>query len=100
MINLLPDLRRRISRRELQDLIDNLRGEAEKAEGKNFDPEKFNSSYRRVERLSFYLSSQQCDVINELRRRVENRPLEAYEINVVRGDVQPYPDMNDSYFLD
>lgn len=100
MINLLPDLRRRISRRELQDLIDNLRGEAEKAEVKNFDPEKFNSFYRQLERLTFYLSAEQCDVINDLYRGVENRPRDAYEIRIVRRDLQPHPDMNDGYFLD
>jgi len=100
MINVLPDLRRRILRRELEDLIDNLRGEAEKAEVAGFDPEKFNGFYRRLERVAFYLSREQCDVINDLYRRVENRPRDAREIRIVRSDLQPHPDMNDSYFLD
>ena len=100
MINVLPDLRRRISRRELEDLIDNLRGAAEKAEATGFDPEKFNSFYWRLERVAFYLSREQCDLINDLCRRVENRPRDAHEIRIVRSDLQPHPDMNDSYFLD
>jgi len=55
MINVLPDLRRQISRRELHDLIDQLRSEAEKAEAKNFNPEKFNHFYKRLKDLKFYL---------------------------------------------
>jgi len=100
MINVLPDLRKRISRRELHDLIDQLRGEAEKAEAKNFNPEKFNHFYERLEDLKFYLSSEHCDAINELRRRVDDRPQDVYAVRIIRSDLQPDPDMNDSYFLD
>jgi hypothetical protein len=100
MINVLPDLRRRISRRELHDLIDQLRGEAEKAEAKNFNPEKFNHFYQRLEDLKFYLSSEQCDAINELRQRVDDRPQDVYAIRIIRSDLQSDPHLNDSYFLD
>lgn len=41
MVNVLPDLRRRISRQELEDLIANLRDEAEKVKEKEFNIEKF-----------------------------------------------------------
>ncbi len=100
MINVLPDLRRRILRQELHDLIDQLRGEAGKAEAKNFNPEKFNHFYHRLEDLEFYLSSEHCDMINELRRRVDNRPQDVYGIRIIRSDLHPDPHMNDSYFLD
>ena len=100
MINVLPDLRRRISRRELQDLIVNLRGEAEKVGEKDFNIEKFNNFYERLKSLNFYLSSEQCDAINELRRSVDDRPQDVYAVRIIRSDLQPDPDMNDSYFLD
>lgn len=100
MINVLPDLRMRISRQKLEDLIAQLRGEAEKAEGKGFSLEKFNNFYQRLKSLSFYLSNEQCDMINKLRRRVDDRPMDTYQIRVIYPDLQPHPDMNDSYFLD
>jgi hypothetical protein len=100
MINILPNLRRRISRQKLEDLIDQLRGEAEKTEGQSFSLEKFYTCYRRLETLSFYLSSEQCNVINELRQRVEEWRFNAYQMRVINSDFQPHPDMNASYFLD
>ncbi|HLW01618.1 MAG TPA: diadenylate cyclase [Ktedonobacterales bacterium] len=100
MINVLPDLRMRIPRRKIQDLIDNLRGEAEKLGGKNFSFEKFYDYYGHVQSLSFYLSSEQCDVINELCGRVEDWRMNTDQMRVSHPELQPHPDMNDGYFLD
>ncbi|GHO73943.1 hypothetical protein KSD_17140 [Ktedonobacter sp. SOSP1-85] len=100
MINVLPDLPRRISRQELQDLIANLQDEAKKVGENGFNLEKFNKFYDRLKNLSFYLSSTQCDVINELRRRVDDWLGNTNNMRIIYQELQPYPGMNDSYFLD
>lgn len=100
MVNVLPDLPRRISRRELQNLISNLHDEAKKAGDESFNIEKFNKYYDHLKSLSFYLSHEQCNVINELRQNVDDRLWDANNLRVIYEKLQPHPEMNDSYFLD
>jgi len=59
-----------------------------------------NNFYERLRSLNFYLSSEQCNVINELRWKVDDRPWALYEARGVYDQVQPDPEMSDSYFLD
>jgi hypothetical protein len=100
MINLLPDLRDRVSRKRIESLIDTISVEADKVLAGESDIVRFNEPYRQLEQLRFYLSGEQCEQINGIRKRVEGRKLDGYEIGIIRGDVAPNPDMNDSYFLD
>ena len=100
MVNILPELPRRISRRGLQNLISNLHDEAKKAGDESFNIEKFNKYYDRLKSLSFYLSNEQCNVINELRQNVDDRLWDANSLRVIYEKLQPHPEMNDSYFLD
>ncbi|WP_020103943.1 hypothetical protein [Mycobacterium sp. 360MFTsu5.1] len=97
MINLLPDLRKRISRSEIELLLDELR---KAAAIEPVHPEKFYNAYRQIEARKFYLSQAQCDEINRMRndhweRRAQNGGLRAYE-----SPLKPDPKMNDGYFLD
>jgi len=100
MINLLPDLRDRVSRKRIDTLIDTIAVEADRVLSGESDIVRFNEPYRQLEQLRFYLSGEQCEQINGIRKRVEGRKLDGYEIGITRGDVAPNPDMNDSYFLD
>lgn len=100
MINLLPPLRPRISRAVLTELIETLRVEAAKALAGEFDPERFNKAYGRLEEMRFYLSPTQCDEINTLRKQTEQREVDAYEIRIIREDLVANAELDDTYFVD
>ena len=97
MINLLPDLRGRISRKVLDDELANLRAAAGNAK---FDPERFYLAYDRLERLRFYLSSDQCAEVNRLREQMEERRWSELSMRLEMPDLRADAEMNSSYFLD
>lgn len=99
MINVLPDLRPRISRAKVAAALSDLR------EAASIDPphgERFHKALRRVEAVGFYLSVDECDEVNRLHA-------EHWERRKAGGDMiwmspgaglQPHPDMDDSFFSD
>src|SRR5215467_3309182 len=96
MINLLPDLRRRVSRRTIEADLEELRTIASKD---SFDPERFYRTYRRLEELAFYLSPDQCSEANQLREAMEERRWNEYQMRVTSSNLEATAEMNDSYFL-
>jgi hypothetical protein len=97
MINLLPGLRKRMSRKVIQQNLEDLRAAAAK---ENFDPERFYGAYRRLEAQTFYLSADECAEVNRLRVGMEERRWTENQMRLTMPDLEPDPDMNDSYLLD
>jgi hypothetical protein len=97
MINVLPDLRPRIARANVEMAIEAIRAIAGK---KEFDPERFYKAFDRVEELEFYLDADQCEEANALRERMEERRWEAHQMRIGHRALRPDPEMHDSYFLD
>lgn len=100
MINLLPALRPRVQRRTLLSLLDVLEEEAAKSEQHGFDAERFNRTYHRLSDLQFYLTPSQCETVNSLRKQVDERKTDPYEIRILWDDLVPSDELDDSYFID
>jgi hypothetical protein len=98
MINLLPDLRPRMRRAELNDMLTELR---EAAAIEPVNAERFYNAYRRIEAAAFYLSPVQIEEVNALRDgHWERRMAEGANMRVVETPLRPDPKMTDEYLID
>lgn len=98
MINLLPDLRPRVHRADLDARLAELR---EAAAIEPVHAERFYKAYRRVQSVAFYLSSDQIDEVNSLRDdHWERRMAEGANLRVIETPIRPHPEMNDEYLID
>lgn len=102
MINLLPNLRRRVSRSAVETAVRELVGAA-------VEPVVFEQAAKKsahVRSLAFYLSEEQTQQANAafeaIERARENslRPGESGITRVGYDELVPDPEMNDDYFLD
>jgi hypothetical protein len=102
MINLLPNLRRRVSRRAVEGAVAAL-------VSSSADPVDFEQSAEKaahVRSLAFYLSKEQTvrandafEVIEQARER-SLRPGETGITRISFDELEPYSEMNDDYFAD
>ncbi|ANF31961.1 hypothetical protein A0130_10020 [Leifsonia xyli] len=104
MINLIPDLRRRVARDEVERAVTAL---VESSTARPLDFKRASSKSKHVESLAFYLSDEQCARVNEARLRIEDErerlALASKAPSITRvgfAKVSPNPEMNDSYFLE
>ena len=98
MINLLPDLRPRMRRADLDAMLAELR---EAAAIEPVHPERFYKAYRRIEAAAFYLSPDQIEEVNALRAdHWERRMAEGANIRVTETPLRPDPEMTDEYLID
>jgi hypothetical protein len=98
MINLLPDLRPRMRRADLDAMLAELR---EAATIEPVHAERFYRAYRRVEAAAFYLSPGQIDEVNALRDdHWERRRAEGASIWVNEAPLRPDPEMTEEYLID
>lgn len=98
MIDLLPNLRRRVRRVDIEASVYKL----EELTKSQIDFEAFYRHYRHVEALNFYMSQGQCDRVNAAVEIVEDyrQSLPPSHIRVTSFLLSPNREMNDSYFLD
>jgi len=95
MINLLPDLRRRRKREDVEQAVDRLVAAGEGTP----DYEEFHGLARHVEALEFYLDQAQCDAVNAARQAVEDHRWNEGGMFVHFKKMKPDPAMNDTYRL-
>tara|TARA_R110001606_G_scaffold19204_1_gene70884 strand:- start:770 stop:2521 length:1752 start_codon:yes stop_codon:yes gene_type:complete len=95
MINLIPELRPQIKQSEITDRIENLRelNKLEKVERKKYYP-----IINWFENNQFYLRKNECIEINDLRKEIEQKEKEPASVWIVRNDLKPSKEMNDSYY--
>lgn len=94
-VTLVPHLMLKVRRQSIEDALLLLEDAA--AEDR---PAAFSEAYDRVKGLSFYLSPAQVDHVNSLAEAQQQLALTDGAIAIVRPDLKPDPEMNDSYFAD
>jgi hypothetical protein len=95
MINLLPDLKRRVNRSDVERAV----ADHDAASHGEVDFEEFSRHDDHVMALAFYLNAAQCDQVNAVRARVEAYRWNLYQMSIGYAQLAPDPRMNDSYFL-
>lgn len=58
-----------------------------------------NEAWDAVESFRFYLSSAQCEALNRARVRVDEWEEQSRELRIIKSDLKPHADMDDSYWL-
>lgn len=89
-VDVIPILRLRIRRTELEELV----GEAE-----GVDLDTYHRPLNLLRGLRFYLSASQCDRVNAVVERLHKAPHRGMEIRALPEVFKPHPAMNNSYFL-
>lgn len=57
-------------------------------------------AYDRLHDLAFYLTAEQCALVNRLEDAYQQRQLESGGFRISGQALSPPPDMDDSYFTD
>ena len=96
-VDLIPNLKPRVSRQEVEDAA---RSFCEYSGIAGNDGEEWARRDRAVERLVFYLNQEQCERVNEAYEREMECRFESGGISLTRERLRPDPDMNESYFRD
>jgi hypothetical protein len=63
------------------------------------DLEQAGDLWRRIKKLRFYLSREQCDRLNASRSALDDWRWKMHKMRIPEGDLTPDPGMNDSYWL-
>ena len=96
-VDLIPRLMPRVSREEVEDAVQ-VFCEYSGVEGN--EGEEWARRNRQIEELSFYLSEEQCERVNEAYEKEMVSRFESGGAKVIRKPLQPNPDMDESYFLE
>lgn len=96
MINLVPNLKPRIKHSIITDAIRQLK---EMLDKKNFDRKIFNKTMNFFNYYNFYLTPDECELINEARHKLEALDTDT-NIRLVYSDLRPNEEMNSRYYLD
>jgi hypothetical protein len=96
-VDLVPDLKPMVRRSEVNATVDAFRdaATADPVEG-----EAFARTHDAVKTVSFYLDEAQCEEVNDLYEREQNRRFHGGGIAIRESPLRPDPLMNDSYFLE
>lgn len=97
MIDVLPRLRPRISRRTIAVALASYE---RLTTADAVDGEMRADAYNRLKGLAFYLTAEQCELVNRLEAEYQQRQLDSGGFKITGRALTPDPDMNDSYFID
>jgi hypothetical protein len=98
MIDIVPKMRRRVSRSAVEDLVCQLESLAKSG---NRDEGAFNQLMSAAVRVQFYFSSDQCERVNSSHDSfVAGRVMETGRMYVQHSRVEPDSELDESYFLD
>ena len=96
-VDLIPNLKPRVSRQEVEDAV---RSFCDYSGIEGGDGGEWARRNRAVEGLAFYLNQEQCDRVNEAYEKEMDARLRAGAVSFPRERLQPDPDMDESYFRD
>ncbi len=96
MVDLIPHLKRRIHHNKIDNHIKKL---SEIADKDTPERRQFSKIYSFLEDHQFYLTDEECLLINKLRKSIENIFKSDGSLTIIRQDLYPDPDMNESYYL-
>lgn len=94
-VDVVPHPRLRVRRQVVIDAITRLEASLESE-----TPAEFSKAFDAVKRLSFYLSEQQCQRVNEMTKAEQDRRMAAGYMTIVWETLKLNPEMDDSYFSD
>lgn len=97
MINLIPNLMPQIKHSLIIDAISSFKELSEKDE---VDRKSFNKLMSFFKNVEFYLSEEECESINILRKAIEKKDKGSDAIKIVYEDLKPNCEMNKTYYLD
>jgi hypothetical protein len=89
-IDMRPQLRLQVRRSEIESKVGLL---------KTATIENHNKTINWLNDHRFYLTAEQCDIVNKELARIRSAPIEVGEIRLVIQPFVPHPAMNDSYYL-
>ena len=96
-IDLLPQLMPRVYRGEVTRSVDAF---CEYCESPSIDGREFEKLYEKVKTLEFYLNDEQCCRVNKNHEQEMERRLVSGGTRFIRRNLEPSPQMDDSYFWD
>lgn len=95
-IDILPKLRPRVTRQEVEESVGNYVRLAGKTPP---DLRRVAKARNLVERYEFYLSEEQCMKVNDANGIVDTWRRENSNLRLIYKHLEPHPDMNDSYWI-
>ncbi len=90
-VDMIPTLMPQISRIEVQRHVDMLSGQTH---------ENYHKNRNWLDNHRFYLTQEQCDVVNTEMERISNEKREVGEILLTIASFKPHPIMDETYYLD
>jgi hypothetical protein len=97
MIDLIPNLMPQIKHSDISKGIDEL---SKIFDSPKFDRKKFSQLRNYFDSHEFYLSQEECDKINKLRKSIgEKFDEELGSIRFPYNDLKPNKEMNESYYV-
>ncbi len=97
MIDLIPDLRPQIKHSHIEESIEDFK---ELLKATHLDKKTFNRGMNFFQSINFYLTSEECDIINETRKEIEEKfSTDLAMMRIVYRDLSPNSEMSESYYL-
>jgi len=90
-VNMIPTLRPQIRRQDVEYHVELL---------KTLTSDNYHKTRSWLDDRRFYLTPEQCDVVNAELSRIQTEPQEVGEIRIITPPFEPHPDMNESYYLE
>lgn len=90
-VNMVPTLRDRIKKQDIEYHVELL---------KTLTSDNYHSTRSWLDDHRFYLTPEQCDVVNTELTRIQAEPFEVGEMRFITELFNPDPEMNESYYLD
>jgi hypothetical protein len=98
MINLIPDLRPQIKHSKIKEAIEDFK---ELLNAKHLDIKTFNKEMFFFQSVNFYLTQEECEIINNTRKEIEDKFSKGLAmVRIVFEDLFAHSEMNDSYYLE
>lgn len=96
MINLIPNLKPQIKHSLITESIDEFKSILDL---ENLNHKSFNQGMSFFQSLNFYLTKNECEIINKLRKEIEEKfKKDLIMMHIVYSDLKPNDEMNDSYY--
>lgn len=90
-VNMIPTLRPQVDRAEVARYVDKLA---------SLTADDYHQTRNWLDDHRFYLTLEQCEVVNSQLERIDATRREVGEIRIVSSPFAPHPEMNDSYYIE
>lgn len=90
-VNMLPTLRKQVSRKELEEHITELCSQTH---------DNYHKTINWIEDHRFYFTKAQCELINTQLDRIAKEPYDDGYIRIMHNRFEPHPQMDSSYYFE